>query len=94
MRSAKKVIGKSKFSENQILASLGEGDAGLAIARGGVNIASLRQHITNGQVNMLACLPMSSSGVKGLEAENNRFKRMYADLALEYAVIKGLLLRM
>ena len=84
---------KSKFTESQIVAILGEGEAGIPVAE------VCRKHgISNGlyyqwkskysgvSVNELKRL-------KQLEAENAKLKRMYADLALENTAIKDVLNR-
>ena len=84
---------KSRFTEPQILAVLGEGEAGLPVAevcrKHGISSATYYQwksKYAGMSVNEL-------KRVKELEAENGKLKRMYADLALENAAIKDVLSR-
>ena len=84
---------KSKFSESQIMAILGEGEAGLPVAevcrKHGISNATYyqwRSKYAGMSVNEL-------KRVKDLEAENSRLKKMYAELALENAAIKDVLSR-
>ena len=84
---------KSKFTESQILAILGEGEAGLAVAevcrKHGISTATYHQWKSK-YAGMSA---NELKRVKEPEAENSRLKRMYADLALENAAIKDVLSR-
>jgi len=84
---------KSKFTESQILAILGEGEAGLPVAqvcrKHGISTATYyvwKSKYAGMSVNEL-------KRTKELEAENARLKRMYAELALENAAIKDVLSR-
>lgn len=84
---------KSRFTEAQILAVLGEGEAGLPVAevcrKHGISTATYYQwksKYAGMSVNEL-------KRVKELEAENGKLKRMYAELALENAAIKDVLSR-
>ena len=84
---------KSRFTEAQIMAILGEGEAGLPVAevcrQHGISPATYYQwksKYAGMSVNEL-------KRVKELEAENARLKRMYAELALENVVIKDVLSR-
>lgn len=84
---------KSRFTEAQILAILGEGEAGLPVAevcrKHGISTATYYQwksKYAGMSVNEL-------KRVKELEAENGKLKRMYAELALENAAIKDVLSR-
>ena len=84
---------KSKFSESQILAVLGEGEAGVPVAdlcrKHGISIACYYQWKSK-------FAGMSANELKrtrDLEAENSKLKRMYAELALENAAIKDVLSR-
>jgi len=84
---------KSRFTEAQILAILGEGEAGLPVAevcrKHGISTACYYQwksKLAGMSVNEL-------KRVKELEAENAKLKRMYADLALENTAIKDVLSR-
>ena len=84
---------KSRFTEAQILAILGEGEAGLPVAE------VCRQHgISNAcyyqwKSKYAGMSTHELKKVKELEAENGRLKRMYAELALENAAIKDVLSR-
>ena len=82
---------KSKFTECQIVAILGEGDAGLPVAeicrKHGISHALYYQwksKFAGVSVNEL-------KRVRELEAENSRLKKMFAELALENAAIKDVL---
>ena len=82
---------KSKFSESQILAVLGEGEAGVPVAdlcrKHGISNACYYQWKSK-------FAGMSANELKrtrDLEAENSKVKRMYAELALENAAIKDVL---
>jgi putative transposase len=79
---------KSRFTEAQIMAILGEGEAGLPVAevcrQHGISPATYYQwksKYAGMSVNEL-------KRVKELEAENARLKKMYAELALENVAIK------
>jgi putative transposase len=84
---------KSRFTEAQIMAILGEGEAGLPVAevcrQNGISSATYYQwksKYAGMSVNEL-------KRVKELEAENAKLKRMYAELALENVAIKDVLSR-
>lgn len=84
---------KSKFTESQILAILGEGEAGLPVAQ------VCRKHGISAPTYYVWKSKYAGMSVneikrtKELEAENARLKRMYAELALENAAIKDVLSR-
>ena len=84
---------KSKFTESQIVAVLKEGETGIPVAD------LCRQHgISNATYSVwkskYAGVQVSElQRLRELEAENQRLKRMYADLALENAAIKDVLNR-
>ena len=84
---------KSRFTESQILAILGEGDAGLAVAevcrKHGISTATYYQWKSK-YAGMSA---NELKRVKELEAENARLKKMFVELALENAAIKDVLSR-
>ena len=86
-------MGKSKFTESQIVAILGEGEAGVPVAE------VCRKHgISNGLYyqwkSRYAGVSVNElKRIKELEAENAKLKRMYADLALENTAIKDVLSR-
>ena len=84
---------KSRFTETQIMAILGEGEAGVPVAQvcrtHGVSSATYYQwksKYAGMSVNELR-------RVKELEAENAKLKRMYAELALENVAMKDVLSR-
>jgi len=84
---------KSKFTESQIVAILGEGEAGVPVAE------VCRKHgISNGlyyqwKSRYAGVSVHELKRIKELEAENAKLKRMYADLALENTAIKDVLSR-
>jgi putative transposase len=84
---------KSRFTEPQILAVLGEGEAGLPVAevcrKHGISTATYYQWKSKYAGMSVAELKR----VKELEAENSKLKRMYAELALENTAIKDVLSR-
>ena len=84
---------KSKFTESQILAILGEGEVGLPVAevcrKHAISTATYYQW----KRKYAGMSANELKRVKELEAENSRLKRMYADLALENAAIKDVLSR-
>lgn len=86
-------MSKSKFTESRIVAILGVGEAGLAVAevcrKHAISTATYYQWKSK-YAGMSA---NELKRVKELEAENSRLKRMYADLALENAAIKDVLSR-
>lgn len=84
---------KSRFTESQVLAILGEGEAGMPVAE-----VCRKQGISNATYYQWKSKYAGMSAnelkrVKELEAENGRLKRMYAELALENAAIKDVLSR-
>lgn len=84
---------KSKFSESQIVAILQEGEAGVPVAQ------VLRKHGISQATYYKWKAKYGGSSVpelkrlKELEAENEKLKRMYADLALENTAIRDVLSR-
>lgn len=84
---------KSRFTEAQILAILGEGEAGLPVAevcrKHGISTATYYQW----KSKYAGMSVHELKRVKELEFENARLKTMYAELALENAAIKDVLSR-
>ena len=79
---------KSKFSEAQIFAILKQGE-------GGVPVAELcREHGMSSTTYYAwrskygGMDPSMMAEMKALQAENNRLKKMYADLAMQNELIK------
>jgi putative transposase len=84
---------KSRFSEEQIVAILKEGEAGVdvgtLIRRHGISRATYYHW----RSKYAGTTPSELKRMKELEAENSKLKRMYAELALENAAIKDVLQR-
>lgn len=84
---------KSRFTEAQILAILGEGEAGLPVVevcrKHGISSPTYYQW----KSKYAGMSVHELKRVKELEAENARLKRMYAELALENTAIKDVLSR-
>lgn len=84
---------QSKFTESQIVGTLGEGEAGQPVAevcrKHGISVPTyyqLKSKYSGVSVSEL-------KRIKDPEAENSRLKRMYAELALENTAIKDVLSR-
>ena len=84
---------KSRFTESQIVAILKEGEAGVPVAELTRNHGISRGTYFNWRSKYGGVSVSELKRMKELEAENAKLKRMYADLALEYAAIKDVLSR-
>ena len=86
-----RLMKRSKLSETQIVAILKEGEAGRAVAEicREHGIASATYYQWKSKYGGLEASDLKR--MRELEDENNRLKRMYADLALENRAIKDLL---
>ena len=84
---------KSKFTESQILAILREGEAGMPVTQilRGHGISQATYY--NWKAKYGGTSVPELKRLKELEAENEKLKRLYADLALENAAIKDVLSR-
>jgi len=82
---------KSRFSETQIVAILKEGEAGRLVAEicREHGIAAATYYQWKSKYGGLEASDLKR--MRELEDENNRLKKMYADLALENRAIKDLL---
>ncbi len=84
---------KSKFSESQIVGMLKEAESGVPVAD------LLRQHgisrttFFKWRSKYAGASVADVKRLRELEGENAKLKRMYADLALENAAIKDVLVR-
>ena len=82
---------KSRFSENQIINILKQGEAGMAVAdicrEHGISKSSYYKWKTK-YGGMEA---KELTRLRELEVENRRLKAMYADLSLEHRVLKEVL---
>ena len=79
---------RSKFSEQQIISMLKEAEAGVRVTdlcrtHGISQSAFYRWKAQYGGLDVSAL-----SRLRALEAENQRLKQMYAQLSLEYRVLK------
>jgi putative transposase len=85
------VMRKSKFSESQIVSFLKEAEAGRKVSEicreHGVSTATFYQW--RSKYGGMEAYDMK--GLKELQSENKKLKRMYAEMALENRAIKELL---
>jgi putative transposase len=84
---------KSRFTEEQIVAVLKEGEAGLAVAEILRKYGISRNTYFNWKSRYGGATVHELRRLRELELENAKLKRMYAELALENAAIKDVLNR-
>lgn len=82
---------KSRFTESQIVSILNEADAGLKLDKVCSQYGISQATYYNWRNRHGGKCTSNVTRIKGLEDENNRLKRMYADLSLEHATIKDLI---
>jgi putative transposase len=82
---------KSKLSEAQIIAMINEGEAGVSvndICRR-YKISSATYYKLKGKYSGMSLSELTR--LKALETENQRLKAMYADISVEYKIVKEVL---
>ncbi len=79
---------KSKFSEAQIFAILKEGESGVPVAElfRKYGMSSATYYAWRSKYGGMDASMMAE--MKALQAENNRLKRMYADLSMQHDLVK------
>lgn len=84
---------KSRFTEAQIVAALQEGEAGLPVAELLRKHGISRQTYYGWRSRYGGATVAELTKLRALEADHAKLKRMYAELAMEYAAIKDVLSR-
>lgn len=84
---------KSRFTEEQILSVLKEGEAGVAVAEIVRKHGISRNTYFNWKSKYGGATISELRRLRILEAENAKLKRMYAELALENAALKDVVTR-
>jgi len=82
---------KSKFNESKILAMLKEAEAGMTVAEISRKYGISSATFYNWKSKYAGMSGSEIRRMRQLEDENNKLKRMYADLSLENNVLKELI---
>jgi putative transposase len=84
---------KSRFTETQIVSILKEVEAGLKVEQVCRNYGISSATYYNWKSKYGGMEASDSKRLKALEEENNRLKKMYANLSLEHEAVKELIVK-
>lgn len=91
VRTTRTIMKKSRFTETQIVAILGEGDTGVKVTdicrKHGISMPTY--YNWKSRYGGLGVSELKR--IKELEAEHAKLKRMYAELAMDHEALKELL---